>query len=90
VHWQKTVEGYSGLRPPGHALLYRQLRDFPDEVSLDALGALGVKYIVVHTDLYAPAEWVAVDARIGSFATRLELVDSEGAGRVYLLRPRLP
>jgi hypothetical protein len=90
VHWQKTVEGYSGLRPPGHALLYRQLRDFPDEVSLDALGALGVKYIVVHTDLYAPAEWVAVDARIGSFATRLELVDSEGAGRVYVLRPRLP
>jgi hypothetical protein len=88
AHWQKTVEGYSGLRPPGHALLYRQLRDFPDEVSLDALSALGVKYIVVHTDLYAPAEWAVVDARIGSFATRLELVDSEDAGRVYLLRPR--
>lgn len=88
AHWQKTVEGYSGLRPPRHALLYRQLREFPDEVSLDALSALGVNYVVVHTDLYPPAEWPAVDARIRSFATRLELVDSEGAGRVYVLRPR--
>ena len=88
AHWQKTVEGYSGFRPPRHAVLYRQLREFPDEVSLDALSALGVKYVVVHTDLYPPAEWPAVDARIRAFATRLELVDSEGAGRVYVLQPR--
>jgi hypothetical protein len=88
AHWQKTVEGYSGFRPPRHAVLYRQLRKFPDEASLDALSALGVNYVVVHTDLYPPAEWPVVDARIRSFATRLELVDSEGAGRVYTLRPR--
>ena len=87
AHWQKTIEGYSGLRPPRHALLYRQLREFPDEVSLDGLSALGVNYVVVHTDLYPAAEWPAVDARIRSFATRLELVNSEGAGRVYALRP---
>jgi hypothetical protein len=88
AHWQKTVVGYSGLRPPLHALLYRQLRNFPDEASLDALTELSVKYVVVHTDLYAPAEWPDVDARIHSFGARLELVDSEGPGRVYVLHPR--
>ena len=66
AHWQKTVEGYSGLRPPLHALLYRQLRDFPDEASLDTLTQIGVNYIVVHTDLYPPAEWAAVETRIRS------------------------
>ena len=88
AHWQKTVEGYSGIRPARHALLYRQLRDFPDEVSLDALSSLGVTYVVVHTDLYPPAEWAAVAARIGSYTARLELVDREDGGRVYMLRPR--
>ena len=86
AHWQKTVEGYSGLRPPLHALLYRQLRDFPDAASLDTLTQIGVTYIVVHTDLYPTAEWTAVETRIRSYGTRLELLDSEGAGRVYRLR----
>jgi hypothetical protein len=85
AHWQKTVEGYSGLRPPLHALLYRQLREFPDEASLDNLTELGVTYIVVHSELYPPQEWKAVDDRLHAFGARLSLLHTEGAGRVYLL-----
>src|SRR4029077_5764657 len=40
AHWQKTVEGYSGLRPPLHEELYAQLVNFPDEGSLSNLARL--------------------------------------------------
>ena len=85
AHWQKTVEGYSGLRPPFHSLLYRQLRDFPDEASLDNLTQIGVTYVVVHSDLYPPQEWTAVENRLRTFSARLRLLHTEGAGRVYVL-----
>jgi hypothetical protein len=86
AHWQKTIIGYSGLRPPLHSLLYRQLRDFPDQASLDNLTELGVTYIVVHGDLYPPEEWRAVENRLHAFSARLSLLHTEGAGRVYVLR----
>jgi hypothetical protein len=86
AHWQKTVEGYSGLRPPLHEELYAQLVNFPDETSLRSLLRLGVDYVVVHADLYPPGEWPRVDARLGEFGEWLELEHEEGAGRVYRLR----
>jgi hypothetical protein len=86
AHWQKTIIGYSGLRPPLHSLLYRQLRDFPDQASLDNLTELGVTYIVVHGDLYPPEEWRVVENRLHAFSARLSLLHTEGAGRVYVLR----
>ena len=87
AHWQKTVEGYSGMSAPFHDELFRQLRSFPDAASLDELTAIGVTYVVVHTDLYAPEEWQAVEARIDRFQDRLALVHIDGMGRVYRLRP---
>ena len=86
AHWQKTVEGYSGLRPPLHEELYAQLVNFPDETSLRRLAQLGVNYVVVHTDLYAPGDWPKVDARINLARPWLTLQREDGAGRVYLLR----
>jgi hypothetical protein len=86
AHWQPTVEGYSGFRPPLHEALYAQLINFPDDTSVRALAQLGVRYIVVHSDLYPAGAWPAVEARIGSFADWLTLEHTEGAGRVYRLR----
>lgn len=83
AHWQRTVHGYSGLRPPLHENLYEQLTRFPDEESLRSLEGLGVNYVVVHTDLYPPGEWRKVNARIESFAARLKLEHVDGAGRIY-------
>jgi len=85
AHWQKTIEGYSGLRPPLHEPLYRELVRFPDGTSLDSLARLGVNYIVVHGDLYTPEERARVDARLILFRDRLTLTHTEGDGRVYAL-----
>jgi hypothetical protein len=84
AHWQKTVHGYSGFRPPLHERLFAQLTTFPSEASIRSLTDLSVTYVVVHTDLYAPEEWKRIEAEIEKVpALRLEHV--EGAGRVYSL-----
>jgi hypothetical protein len=85
AHWQKTVEGYSGIRPPLLATLYEQLTTFPDEHSIGALDNLGVTYIVVHTDMYPPGEWENVERRLTAFTDRLALQHVEGDGRVYAM-----
>ncbi len=86
AHWQKTVHGYSGFRPPRHELLFRQLRTFPDEESLEHLRRLGIRYIVVHQDYYQPADWPVVEERLRRFADGLRLEHQDGPGRVYSLR----
>ena len=86
AHWQKTVHGYSGFRSALHETLYAELSEFPDERSLRRLTDLGVTDVVVHTDLYAPGEWIAVGERIARFGDWLTLRHVEGAGRVYALR----
>jgi hypothetical protein len=85
AHWQKTVHGYSGLRPPLHSELYAQLRSFPDDASVARLKSLGVDYVVVHTDLYPAGQWPAVDERLRDFSGALRLEHVDGAGRVYSL-----
>jgi hypothetical protein len=86
AHWQKTVNGYSGLEPPGHSDLYSKLRNFPDEVSLRMLQEFGVTYVVVHAEMYAPEDWTEVRERLARFASWLTLEYEEGSGRVYSLR----
>jgi hypothetical protein len=85
AHWQKTVHGYSGFRPPLHEKLYDQLRGFPDEESVEALRRLGVNYVVAHTDWYGPGEWEEVEARLEAFADIVRLVHTDGPGRVYAI-----
>ena len=87
AHWQKTVHGYSGIRRRLHEELYARLTDFPDAASIDALREVGVTYIVVHTDDYPAAQWRAIEPRL-SQSKDLQLAHSEGAGRVYTIRPR--
>ena len=86
AHWQKTVHGYSGIRPELHERLYRELRTFPDQASLDHLAALGVTYVVVHIDMYQePGEWEAVEQRLTQYASRLRLEFHDKSSRVYSL-----
>jgi hypothetical protein len=86
AHWQKTVHGYSGFRSELHERLYLELAQFPDERSLRHLSQLGVTDVVVHSELYAPGEWPAIEDRIGGLGQWLSLRHVEGAGRVYALR----
>ena len=85
VHWQKTVHGYSGIRPPLHTRLYTELRTFPNERALATLESLGVDYLIAHTDLYPPGEWAKVEPRLKLFESRLRLVHAEDGGLVFRL-----
>jgi hypothetical protein len=85
AHWQKTVHGYSGWRAAFHWQLYASMQGFPDETSLGNLSYLNVTYVVVHSDLYPPGEWPAVEERLKRFGSRLRLEHVDGAGRVYSL-----
>lgn len=86
THWQKTVHGYSGMRPPLHDELYAQMRSFPDETTVRRFAELGVDYVVVHQDMYAPEEWPGIVERLKHFEDRLLLKYSGTGGRVYALR----
>ena len=86
THWQKTVHGYSGMRPQRHEQLYRELTQFPDDQSLTSLAQFGVTYIVVHSDQYPPEEWAAVEQRLKQFESWLTLQYQDRAARVYSLR----
>ena len=56
AHWQKTVHGFSGIRPALHDELYRQLESFPSEESVRHLAQLGVTYVIVHSSWFPPEE----------------------------------
>jgi hypothetical protein len=86
AHWQKTVHAFSSFRAPLHEKLYWELTHFPDEQSVKSLRELGVTYIVVHTELYSPEEWAAVEPRLADFPG-IRLEHQEGAGRVYAVLP---
>lgn len=87
AHWRPLVNGYSGFTPASHELLFRHLVNFPDERSLDALEEIGVRYAVVHPDLYSPSEWPAVEERLRDSVLRLRLVHREEDGLLFELTP---
>lgn len=87
AHWQKTIHGYSGIRPALHQRLNRELTAFPDETSLRSLRDLGVRYVVVHGEMYPPERRAEIEARYVRFASELRLVQVEGPGRIYTILP---
>lgn len=85
AHWQKTVHGYSSLRRPLHDQLYIELAGFPDATSLASLRAVGVTYVVVHTEDYGE-RWPQIEDQIAN-TPALHLEHIEGDGRAYSLTP---
>jgi hypothetical protein len=85
AHWQKTVHGYSGLRPALHEKLYDEMRAFPDDVAVRRLAEIGVTYVVVHGELYAPDVWPVIETKI-SQSRFLELMFVAGEGRIFRLK----
>jgi len=82
AHWQKTVHGYSGMQPALHDALYAELPAFPDDDVLANLASLGVTYVVIHPNLYAPGERMPIEA-IERASDWLTLVHADETGRVY-------
>lgn len=87
AHWQRTIHGYSGVRPALHQRLFRELTLFPDAVSLASLRGVGVTHVVVHFDQYPTERRDQMDQRYRQFAGQLRLEHVEGEGRVYRILP---
>jgi len=63
-HWFPLVNGYSGYYPPDYFATILRMMVFPDAMSISRLQALGVKYIIVHADFYAPEEYKSLLRRM--------------------------
>ena len=88
AHWQRTVNGHSGLRTPFHIDLFDRLTAFPEPDVLRRLAAIGVTFVVVHPRLYSREEWATVEPALAQQSDWLELVREEDGDRVYRLRPQ--
>ena len=86
AHWQKTVNGYSGLLPEGHQELFLALWNFPNADALARLRAFGVTYVVDHNDWNDAATRAEVQKRYDAFTGELELVKEIGADRLYKIK----
>jgi hypothetical protein len=83
ANWQKTVHGFSGIRPALHEELYLQLRSFPSEESLRHLAQLDVTYVIVHGSWFQPEERRLVEERLLAFGSWLKLEYMDRDSRVY-------
>ena len=83
AHWQKTVHGFSGIRPALHEELYDQLRTFPSEDSVRHLAQLDVTYVIVHGSWFQPEERRLVEERLHAFGSWLKLEYMDPDSRVY-------
>jgi hypothetical protein len=85
AHWKSTVEGYSGIRPPLHQMVYGELAAFPEtEAGFRALADLGVTHLVVHLDMYDKGDRERVEKAL-DHSEWLRVVHTERDGRVYAL-----
>jgi hypothetical protein len=87
LHWQPTLNGYSGFVPPRHEVVFDQLTRFPDEASVRALETLGVNYVVLHRAGFDRERFAAAVAEARArFPTRLILEHEARDGIVYSVR----
>ncbi len=86
-HWQTTSDGYSGFIPPKHGQIVYEMERFPWERAVSLLQALGVRYVVIHTDRYPPDRWLDMQTALSQVGD-LTLVETFGGDQAYRLAPR--
>ena len=57
LHWKPLVNGYAGIEPKRYVEIRNLARSFPSEPFLDALRAIGTRYVIVHRKGYGPNQW---------------------------------
>jgi hypothetical protein len=65
-HWKPLVNGYSGYYPRDYLTTIIRMEVFPEDASINRLRAHGVRYIVVHRELYQPERLSNLLLRIAS------------------------
>jgi len=87
-HWFPLVNGYSGNYPPSYLSRITRMHGFPDARSLLQLRRDGVRYVIVHRDVYSPAALEAIHAALSEagMAELIELSDGEGPAHLFEVR----
>ena len=88
-HWQPTIHGYSGLRPPRHEQVFQAMNSFPDPASLAGMRSLGATHVVVHRPEYAPEIWSDLARRLRD-TPGVRVVHEEADGLLVALDPAPP
>lgn len=85
-HWLPIVNGSTGFSPPTYSQITSKMKALPSRKTVEFLGAIGVKGLIVHTGLLPPNEalqWRRLDlAKAG-----LEKVAEFGSDVVYKIPP---
>jgi hypothetical protein len=63
-HWQRLVNGYSGVYPPTYFRLMEVMERFPDDRAIAELKARDVSLIVLHPNLYKLTDVTALLERL--------------------------
>jgi len=66
THWKPIANGYSGYYSERYIRLLDDVRRFPDDQSIDALRAAGVRYVIVHRSGYLVDEYTKIMSDLGS------------------------
>jgi len=87
AHWKPLFVGYSGIQPPGYQENYATFVSFPDTASLALARRLGLTHVILHTELVDPSERAMVEDKYTRFADQVQLIHTEGDGRLYAIKP---
>jgi hypothetical protein len=92
MHWQPLLNGYSGHHPASYIQMLRSQKNFPDDASIAALRARGVKAIIVHANgWYKRSQY---DDATNGLESRSDVrligiwKDHRGEARAYKLTPQ--
>lgn len=68
AHWKPLVDGYSDFVPPEYGAMAETLSEFPTPESFAILHRLGVRYVMVHPELYyADVSRAALNERLARY-----------------------
>jgi len=83
AHWMPLVNGYSDYVPPDFQPNAIALAPFPFPRAFDTAGALGVRYAIVHLNMYDGTTRAEVEDRLQQFAPYLRPLYADADTRLY-------
>jgi hypothetical protein len=88
-HWMPLVNGYSGYYPPSYLSRLAPMNRIPHDAAIEALVRAGVRYVIVHPDLFDAGRRNDILSDISSSTQFVELGEfDDGLGTAAVFRLR--